>query len=255
MRIKKFSLWSAVAVLGLVASLTCENRVHAQVTTGNDLYLGGSYNTFAWTLYNSSGSVIAANEGGGAITPSTLNGASLPWVYCVDIPDNVYVPANYNNTTVTTNGTVTVTSANPGGGGTAGTYYVGNSATIAGQIAWILDNYANAAIGNTGKEEAVQAAIWKVIYGTDFTVPVQDSVNIAMNTILSAMKGQTAAVNSVYWLSPGDAGSSTIYQALVTANVGGATLTAPEPSTFAIAGLGAMAFVAYGLRRRKALGA
>jgi len=249
LRIKKFSLWSAVAVLGLVASLTCENRVHAQVSTGNDLYVGGNYNTFDWTLKG-----IAANEGGGAITPSTLNGASLPWVYCVDIPDNVYVPANYNNTSVTTNGTVTVSSADPGGGGTAGTYYVGNSATIAGQVAWILDNYANAAIGNTSAEEAVQAAIWKVIYGAAFTV--QDfGVNFAMNSILKALGSNTAAVNSVYWMSPGDAGSSTIYQALVTANVDSATLTAPEPSTFAIAGLGAMAFVAYGLRRRKALGA
>jgi len=32
MRIKKLSLWSAVAVLSLVASLACEKRVHAQVT-------------------------------------------------------------------------------------------------------------------------------------------------------------------------------------------------------------------------------
>ena len=51
-----------------------------------------------------------------------------------------------------------------------------------------------------------------------------------MNTILTTADGQTAALNSVRWLSPGSSDSpGTIYQALVTA--------APEPSTLAIAGL------------------
>ena len=59
---------------------------------------------------------------------------------------------------------------------------------------------------------------------------------------------KTNSISSVYWLSPGN-GSSTIFQALVTSNVGGATLTTPEPSTLAIAGLGALGFVGYGLRR------
>jgi hypothetical protein len=251
MRIKKLSLWAAVAVLGLVGSLTCENRVHAQVSTGNDLQLGGNYNIWGWSLTEGS---TTYSGGGGSITTSYLNGVQLPWVYCVDITDNVGVPANYNNTTVTANGTVTVSSNNPGGGGSAGIngYVVGNSTAVAGKIAWILDNYANAAIGNPGAEEAVQSAIWRVIYGTAFTV--QDSgVNTAMNNILTALGINTAALNSVFWLSPdgnglnGAAGPG-LEQALVTAAV-------PEPSTFAIAALGGAGFIFYGLRRRKALGA
>ena len=35
-------------------------------------------------------------------------------------------------------------------------------------------------------------------------------------------------VSDIYWMSPGN-GSGTVYQALVTANVGGATITTPEP--------------------------
>ncbi len=257
MRIKEFSLWPAVAVLSLLASLTCANRAHAQVTTGNDLNLGSTYNTFGWSLY-SSGSLLAANEGGGSISPSFLNGAKLPWVYCVDITDNVGVPANYNNTTVTTNGTVTVGSANPGGGGTvAGGYIVGNSATVAGQIAYVLDTYANQA-ATPLQQEAVQAAIWTLIYGaynstTHSGFQVTDStVASATSAILTAANGQIAALNSVFWLSPNGNGQNGaagpgLEQALVTAAV-------PEPSTFAIASLCGAGFIFYGLRRRKAMG-
>jgi len=245
MRIGKFSLCTAVAVLSLVASLTGANQAHAQTTTGNDLNLGGNYNVFNWTL-----SGIASNEGGGAITPSTLNGVSLPWVYCIDIPDNVGVPADYNNTRVSTDGTANFGAGNTWAG-TPGITLAGGSATIAGQVAWILDNYADAAIGSATAQEAVQAAIWKQIYGSAFTV--QDTgVNTAMGAILTALGSNTAALSSVLWLSPngnghnGAAGPG-LEQALVTAAV-------PEPSTLAIASLCGAGFVFYGLRRRKAMG-
>jgi len=253
MRIKKFSLWSAVAVLGLVASLTCANQAQAQVTTGNDLNLGGNYNNWSWTLTEGS---TTYSGGGGSITPSYLNGVKLPWVYCIDIPDNVGVPADYNNTTVSTNGTAMFGGANPWTGGTAGTTFVGSSSSsyIASQVAWILDNYANAAVGSSSTQiaaqEAVQSAIWRVIYGTVFTVQ-DNGVNTAMNNILTALGTNTAALNSVFWLSPNGNGQNGaagpgLEQALVTAAV-------PEPSTFAIASLCGAGFIFYGLRRRKAV--
>ena len=167
MQIKKFSLWSAVAALGLVASLACENRAHAQVTYGNDLELGGNYNTFAWSL--NTGTFSAASEGGGSINTSYLNGVQLPWVYCVDIPDNVSVPADYDNTRVSTDGTAEFGANNPWVG-TPGLTLVGGSATIVGEITYLLDTYATNAIGNVTSEEELQAAIWQVIYGSDFTV-------------------------------------------------------------------------------------
>ncbi len=217
MTVDRFKVWSAVAALALLASAVSENQARA-----DDLQLGGNYNAFSWTL--NTGSFSASNEGGGSISPSYLNGVALPWVYCIDIPDNVDVPGDYSHTTVTTNGTAWFGSHNPWTGGTAGVYTAGGSATIAGQIAWILDHYANSA-STPAEQEAVQAAIWKVEYGSAFTV--QDSgVNTAMNAILTALGSNTDAVSNIFWLSPNGSGE----QALVTAAV-------PEPSTFAIAGV------------------
>ena len=243
MRANRSSLWSAATALGLLASLACGNRAHA-----DDLNLGGNFNSFDWTL--TVGTTTTVGGGSGSISVSYLNGKVLPWVYCIDIPDNVDVPKDYNTTVVTHDGTATFSAGNPWAG-IPGTTLVGGSATIAGQVAWILDNYANAA-NTPALQEAVQAAIWKVIYGSDFTVQ-DSSVNTAMNNILTALGGNTASVGSVLWLSPdgngqnGAAGPG-VYQALVTAAV-------PEPSTFAIASLCGAGFVFYGLRRRKAMGA
>ncbi len=251
MRTGRFSLWSAFTALGLLASLACGTRAHA-----NDLNLGGSFNSGGFYTFDGS-----SPGGGGPINTSYLNGVQLPYVYCIDIPDNVNVPVDYPKSTVTNNGMAIVGSGNPqyNNGGLALT-------PNAGTIAWLLTQYALTATTTT-KQDALQAAIWTAIYGyntpgyalvvTNSAVFQQMQTDLGNNpnssTVTLANAG-TASVSNFYWLSPGD-GSSAIYQALVTANVGGATLTTPEPSTFAIAGLGAMAFVAYGLRRRKALGA
>ncbi len=238
MKMNRLSLFSAAAVLGLVASLTCGTRAQA-----DDLNLGGNYNTFSWTLSYSGFS--ASNEGGGSIGPSTLNGVALPWVYCIDIPDNVGVPADYKNTVVTSNGSAWYGASNPWTK-TAGVITAGNSLTVAGQIAWILDNYASTAT-SVALQEAVQAAIWKVIYDQNGKTyfQVQDTgVNNASNSIITAMGSKTASVSSILWMSPNGSGN----QALVTA--------VPEPSTFAIASVCGAGFVFYGLRRRrKAMGA
>jgi PEP-CTERM motif len=250
MRTGRFSVWSVFTVLGLLASLACGTRAHA-----NDLNLGGNFNSTPFYTFNG-----GIPGGGGPIWPSTLNSVALPYVYCIDIPDNVYVPVDYKHSTVTNNGYAIVGSGNPqyNGGGLALT-------PSAGVIAWLLTNYANTA-STYIQQDALQAAIWTAIYGyntpgyalvvTDSAVFQQMQTDLGNNPTSSTVtlkNAGTAPVSNFYWLSPGD-GSSTSYQALVTANVGGATLTTPEPSTFAIAGLGAMAFVAYGLRRRKAKG-
>jgi hypothetical protein len=249
MRTDRFSLWSAVTVLGLLTSLACGNRAHA-----DDLNLGGSFNTGGFYTFNGS-----SPGGGGPIDTSYLNGVQLPYVYCIDIPDNVNVPVDYTKSTVTNNGTAIVGPGNP-------QYNSSNPGALeltpnAGYIASLLNQFASAAnIGpnTTLQQDGLQAAIWYEIYGygtsTKGFYVTDTNVYNQMKSDLATATNATNLISSVYWMSPGD-GSSNIYQALVTANVGGATLTAPEPSTFAIAGLGAMAFVAYGLRRRKALGA
>src|SRR5271157_2932378 len=91
----------------------------------DDLNLGGSFN---------SGIIITggylggntATEGGGSIGPSKLNGIALPWVYCVDIPDTVTVPADYPNAVVTNNGMIAGSQINSTDGGITG--YTSNGA-------------------------------------------------------------------------------------------------------------------------------
>jgi hypothetical protein len=257
MRIHRLSLWSAVAVLGLLASLACANRAQADVLT-----VGGTYNTFGWTL-TEGGNVIAQNEGGGSINVSVLNGNNLPWLYCIDIPDNISPNATYNNTLVTTTGQAIYGAQNPWPGVPGLTFAGGDSGTIASEIAWVLAN--NAIAGNTpAQQEAIQAAIWSLIYGQAsspsangyyITDPGVRAAVFGSGGILASGPG-TSSPSGFLWLSPGKTTDppGTIYQALVTVGISTRSIT-PEPSSFAIAGLGALAFLGYGLRRRKAQGA
>ncbi len=247
MRIKKFSLCSAVAVLTLVASLTCENRVNAQVT--ETLVLGPNYNgDFGYSLNG------YTYGGGGPIGPSSLGGVSLAYVYCIDIPDEVGVPATYTANTVTTNGTAVYGSPTLGNTFANGNNLVG--VPNAGAIAWLLTTYASSATTSL-QQDALQSAIWTEIYdngtytGTGAFVlsggTGPGTVGALMLTYLTGVG--SSPVSNFLWLSPNGVGNTPIEQALVAAYV------TPEPSSFAIAALGGAGFIFYGLRRRKAKGA
>jgi len=257
MNFDRFKFGAAAAVLGLLTVLACENRAQADT-----LVLGGDYNPFAWTLTNGPGpgTQTVQNEGGGSIDPSTLNGHALPYIYCIDIPDQVGAPGTYSNTAVTNDGTARYSTTNTNHQlntfATANTLtggdfvYAGGSLTKAEQIAWLVTNLAPAAIDPTNSpdannllQEGLQAAIWKTVYGSAFTV--QDSaVNTQMQTDLTALGANLGNVGSLDWLTPGGSTGSTVYQALVT-------VATPEPSSLAIAGLGALGFLGYSLKRRK----
>ena len=89
----------------------------------DNLNLGGNYNGGI----NITGGYLGTgtpSEGGGSIGPSSLNGIALPWVYCVDIPDTVNVPADYTNALVTNNGMIAGSSGNNSAGGLHG--FLGN---------------------------------------------------------------------------------------------------------------------------------
>jgi hypothetical protein len=245
MRTDKLSLWSAVAALGLLAGLTCEKQAVA-----DDLNLGGTFNAGNFYTFNGS-----SPGGGGSITPSFLNGVSLPYVYCIDIPDNVNVPVDYKFSTVTTNGTAIYGNPTENPWSTGGLVSVPQAQGVAN----LLGTYAAAANVGTAAQQALlqdglQAALWATIYGygtsTTGLFVTDSSVLAQMNSDLAGANYH--AVSSVYWLSPGD-GSSTIYQALVTANNGASPdpIGSPEPSTMVIAGLSALGFLGYGWKRRK----
>ncbi len=243
MRIKKFSLCSAVAVLSLVASLTCENRVHAQVT--ETLVLGSGYNSnFGYTLNGSS------YGGGGPIGPSSLGGASLAYVYCIDIPDEVGVGTSYTANTVTTNGKAVYGNKAAGNTWANGTSLVNVPNALA--VANLLASFAGGA--NTALlQDGLQAAIWAAIYDGGSSTNTGPFV-VNDSSVLTQMQydlthvGNGASVSSFVWLSPNGVNNTPIDQALVGYIV-------PEPSTFAIAALGGAGFIFYGLRRRKAKGA
>ena len=153
----------------------------------DDLYVGGNYNNIPLTT---------GNEGGGSITVSTLNGAALPWLYCVDLYITISVPGDYNNTTTTSNG-----------------YVHGALVNNAGQVAWLLDHYATADIGNTTGQIALQAAIWHAIFGVALD-PSSGSIT-DYNAYLAALGSNTDPLSNVKWFSPGISGNNTEYQGLV----------------------------------------
>ena len=179
----------------------------------DDLYLGSTYSYPITYTDNSNTSPVSA--GGGSIVISTLNGVTLPWVYCVGLYTDVYVSADYDKTVVTNNG-----------------YVNGSLVTNAGNIAYLLDTYATAYAGNTHEEASLQAAIWQIEYGASSSpgtgVVIQSVVGgdlTLFNTLLTAGRA-TAPLDTIRWLSPKNS-SSTVYQGLVT-------IGTPEPSTLAI---------------------
>ena len=124
----------------------------------------------------------------GSIVPSYLDGTPLPFLYCVDVLHDIYIPGTYYSTSVNINGIIHNSPIN-------------NASKVTG----LLDLYANSATGNTNKTAALQVAIWEVMYGTQaiyLNGPV--SVLNELNYIHSHGSG-IGSVGNYTWLSPVDA--------------------------------------------------
>jgi hypothetical protein len=189
-----------------------------------DLNLGGNYTQ---NIYMDGTVVANGDYGGGPIAVSYLDGTQLAWVYCVDMIDVVYVPADYTQTTVTNNGTVTATQ--PSHAVTTGV--VNN----AGAISWLLNTYAGSATTTT-QQAALQAAIWHEVYsGAEYLDTTNNSAAVVSqyNADLAALGSNTDPLSDVDWFTPG-VGNSTTYQALVGPGPGFGTQnfpSVPEPSS------------------------
>ncbi len=94
------SIFIAVAMVFLVAGW-------AQADTMGTLSMGGSY-TYPIYLLNGA---TQETWGGGSIDVSYLNGKQLAYLYCVDIAKEVYVPATYSNSVISTAGNILRCSA------------------------------------------------------------------------------------------------------------------------------------------------
>jgi hypothetical protein len=246
------------AALGLATTMAGANSARGDLV--GDLYVGGNYTGNPPLNYTFHGTY---DGGGGSIDVSYLNGYKLPWVYCTDIPDNVWVPADYKYTLINKSGQEWW--------GSAGINPISGFVTVphAGSVAYLLANFANAAsaIGRNA-EAGLQAAIWQVIYYGDtyhdgsgthplFQYITGSAADAYYNADLAAVynghpsdptQWRTADVSQLLWTSPSNDPlispthhSDYIYQGLVT--------SVPEPSTMAISGLGGLLMVAHALRR------
>jgi hypothetical protein len=204
----------------------------ASVALADNLNLGGNYNTFNIL----EGSTVV-NTGGGPILPSTLNGTALAWVYCVGLFTDVVVPEDYSTSLVTNNGVV-------------------NGAAVhnAGAIAWLLDTYANAAIGDVNAQEGLQAAIWSVEYDNGagghplVYGDTGQSYTPDYNRDIAALGSNTAVLTNIDWFTPGGISNYNV-QGLV----GPGPSAVPEPTSILL--LGTILLLSAKLLKRKKLGA
>jgi len=242
MNLRNFHAVAIAAAVAVFASMAFVSQARA-----DDLNLGSSYG--APISFTGTNGLPSETASGGSIFTSTLNGVTLPWVFCVDITHNVYVPGDYNATTTNNQGIVNQGGTGPFDG------QVGGSTKVSDEIAYLLLHYANGVAGqqNTAEGE-LQAAIWKLEYGSNITINSVNSDN--SSTVLNAVANYVTLAQNAYtggtavgdrsqltWLTPGITGSSTEYQELVT-------ITTPEPSSFAIAGLAGLGMLFYARKRR-----
>ncbi|MGO9313064.1 MAG: hypothetical protein ACLQBD_17255 [Syntrophobacteraceae bacterium] len=186
----------------VIASIVLLMAGTANANYTADVNLGGDYPTGILITENG----VPVTTSGGPIGPSTLNGAPLEYVYCIDLYKNVPVPADYPHTLVTADGYI-YGNLTPGSG---------TLANNAAQIAWLLGTYGTAP---TTDVVALQAAIWHEEY-----LGTSDPVNLVSNApqvtdynnYLSALGSNTGNVANFLWMTPTD-GSGNQYQAEVGA--------------------------------------
>ena len=197
----------------------------------DNLNLGGNYNggIIITGGYLGTGT---ASEGGGSIGPSTLNGKALPWVYCVDLPDTVNVPADYANAVVTHNGTIAGSLANFNDGGVGNYTTSGALQTVSNavQVAWLAHTFAAGAIGGGyDAQVGLQAAIWHEIYGVDLCLTCGNSPGAVTdyNFDIAALIAAGSLPNYVgdfAWLSPNGNDPNVMQGLLTQVPDGGMTL-------------------------------
>lgn len=248
---RKYSKLAFIAVLGVVAALSLGTAARADYTDAT-VHVGGTDTNSNWTLNSNTFGQNPITSGGGGNFGGTIDLGSgtktLEYLYCVDIPDHVDLNTTYTKSYVSTSSPPQAYfdsnfNAPPNGNNPAVLVNIPN----AGAIASILTEYGNSK--NTSVQAGVQAAIWQEVYGTNFvfntnTTGARPNTQAVINAYNAAIAYATANPNgnvlNFLWISPHSDG----HQALVG--------FVPEPSSMAIAALGALGLVGYSLKRKRA---
>jgi hypothetical protein len=221
-------------VLGFVFAAVALLSIGGRAGASHVLDTGSGYQTgpLYVTVLGHNGDSSFLNSSGSIGQPpnfASIDGIALPYMYCVEIFTDIGVQGTYG-VDLSTTGIVH-----------------GALVPNAGEIAWLIDNFAASAT-TQDQQEGLQAAIWQQVYGAAFSVdPVNTGAGIYANyqADILALGSNTAPVSDLLWISPYN-GDGSPAQGQVTSF----GTRVPEPSTIALLGLGACCFVGVRLRKR-----
>lgn len=225
-------------ILLRVLALSC-GILMTRSASADTLVLNGTVHTFYISTSASYGSYDHVLDAGGDAM-GVLNGQMLLGAYCVDLFSPVYVPSTYPLTTVSFDGTI-----------------YGNAVNNAAQVSWLMKTYAPSA-ATIDDQNALQASIWRTLYGAGFEVDGADNAKAGNSAamvsgyqnIMASLGSNTAPISDVVWMSPGTSSGPpppyTIYQGLVGLPAPSSAI--PEPASLLLFGFGVAAFAT---RRRK----
>jgi hypothetical protein len=157
--------------------------------------------------------------GAGSFQNVTLNGQSLPFMYCVDLNHNINY-LNYTNTSVNRNAYINDADASKVSPVYALTDGVGHLSN-AGAIEWLITNVAPGVVNDPNAVMGLQLAIWQLEYGNKFSFNPGSTGNggTSASTILSNFENDLNKVGYSYnYQNTGLA--SGFYQAYSTAQTG-----------------------------------
>src|SRR5271157_1439245 len=235
-RLRFFGLPRLGLALGLLAFLASEVKADLHVSDIG-LYDGSSAPTVYITYTGSGGSVDVYADPQTATDPNwQSNGSPMP-LYCIDTVHDNYLGTSYR---------VNVESSPP----TFSTTPV-NAVAAPNKVAWALE-----IAGNTVNDRAAtQLFIWNVIDPSCNVTNWNANTSTAPSSLqadyngLVSLTGYNPSTNylpGVEFLSAVHDPTNTLYQDLAVAD----PAPVPEPSTLAIATLGALGLIGYGWRRR-----